>query len=77
VPFVSFLFLSVCGCCVTAGTDGTIKVFSARFLWKSEDVAFAVRGTNINAKLTLGKSVTDADAVGAVTEGAVKALTRP
>jgi len=81
------LFLHLCasvficglfgGCCVTAGTDGTIKVISCRLLWKSEDVAFAVRGTNINARLTLGKSITDADAVGSVTEGAVKALTRP
>ena len=71
------LVVFLTGCCVTAGTDGNIKVISCRFLWKSEDVSFSVRSTNINARLTLGKSNTDADAVGAVTEGAVKALTRP
>jgi hypothetical protein len=74
---ILFIGVLISGCCVTAGTDGNIRVISCRLLWKSEDISFSVRSTNLNARLSIGKTTTDANAVGAVTEGAVKALTRP
>lgn len=74
-------------CSVTRGTrtpDGTLTVSNWRLLWSSELVDFSVHQPStlnsqptFNARLIIGKSVTDADAVGAVAEGAVKALTRP
>jgi hypothetical protein len=75
------------GCSVVAGKrtpDGTLTVSSFRCLWRSEAVVFtaSVADTNLqpatcNVELKLGTSATDSAAVGAVTAGAVKGLTRP
>jgi hypothetical protein len=71
------------GCSVATARrspDGTITVSSFRCLWKTEavrvDVAYEPPQT-FNLKLTVGYSASDDKAVGAVAEGAVKALTRP
>lgn len=83
-PLITGLLITtlyVSGCSMVSGhrkPDGTIVVTSWRFLWKSEAIVFSLASpTNFSAQLSIGKSVTDAQAVGAVTEGVVRALTRP
>jgi hypothetical protein len=85
--FLCVLLLILSGCSVVAGKrtpDGTISVSSFRCLWRSEAVLFTttVADTNLqpatfNVQLRLGTSAADSAAVGAVTAGAVKGLTRP
>lgn len=68
--------LVLCGCSMVSGTrrpDGTLTVTSWRALWKSESIAFSVTDSNLTATLTVGKSTTDAQALAAVADAAVKA----
>ncbi len=75
------------GCSVTRGTrapDGSLTVVNYRLLWSSEAVDFSVaQPSTLNsqprftARLKIGKSATDDEAVSAITAGVVKGLTRP
>jgi hypothetical protein len=69
------------GCSVTRGTrhpDGSLTVVNYRLLWSSEAVDFSVAQPNaLTARLKIGKSATDDQAVAAITAGVVKGLTRP
>jgi hypothetical protein len=87
ILILCLLCLFVAGCSFTRGIrhpDGTFTVANYRFLWRSEAVAFTagVAGTNLqpapfNVQLKIGHSASDSQSVSAVTEGAVKGLTRP
>jgi hypothetical protein len=79
--------LGCLGCSVTRGTrapDGSLTVVNYRLLWSSEAVDFSVaQPSTLNsqprftARLKIGKSATDDEAVSAITAGVVKGLTRP
>jgi len=69
----AFVVLLV-GCSISAVKHGDTKAFNARVLWWTENFGFDVKATNFNARLNLGKSATDSESVGAVTEGAVKGV---
>lgn len=82
LPLLCFLScLLFIGCSVTRGhraTDGTLTVSNYRLLWSSEAVDFSVTQPNaLTARLKIGKSATDDQAVAAITAGVVKGLTRP
>jgi hypothetical protein len=83
IAALAFLAFWCAGCSVTSARrspDGTIVVNSFRCLWKTEavrvDASYAPPQT-FNLKMTVGYSASDDKSVGAVAEGAVKALTRP
>lgn len=68
------------GCSVTSGrrsTDGSLTVTNYRLLWASEAVDFSTRSEGFNARLKIGKSATDDEAVAAVVAGVVKGITQP
>jgi len=75
------------GCSVTRGfrsPDGTVNVSNYRLLWKSEAVIFTasvaapdLQPATFNVQLQIGQSASDSRSVAAITEGAVKGLTRP
>ena len=78
------------GCSVTRGTrapDGSLTVVNYRLLWSSEAVDFSTSDSaqpstlnsqpSFTARLKIGKSATDDEAVAAVVEGVVKGITRP
>lgn len=57
------------GCSFSAVRHGETRAVNVRLLWWTENFGFDVQTTNLNARLNLGKSVTDSDSVGAVAEG--------
>lgn len=68
------------GCSVVTGKrapDGTITVSSYRCLWRSEAVRVQTSYADFALGLSVGRTETDSAAVGAVSAGAVKGLTRP
>jgi hypothetical protein len=71
------------GCSVATAkrtADGVITVSSFRCLWKTEAVSVNTSFTApaaFHLNLSVGQSATDSQSVSAVTEGAVKGLTRP
>jgi hypothetical protein len=68
------------GCSVVSAKrtpDGVVTVSSFRCLWKTEAVRVDAAYETFTLKLTVGYSASDDKSVGAVAEGAVKALTRP
>jgi hypothetical protein len=74
--------LPLSGCSVATARrtpDGVITVSSFRCLWKTEAVSVntSYSSGGFNLILTVGHSASDDKSVGAVTEGAVRALTRP
>ncbi len=81
------MIVLLCGCSVTRGTrqpDGALTVVNYRLLWSSENVDFSVaQPSTLNpqpaftARLKIGKSATDDEAVAAVVAGVVKGITRP
>ena len=84
LQFLALCFLCVllCSCSAVTGQrkpDGTIIVTQWRLLWKSEAVNVVANyaATNFNLQVSVGKSASDDASVGAVTEGAVRAITRP
>lgn len=82
-PLFALCALCLCGligCSVTRGTrkpDGTLIVTNYRALWTTESVDFSAKSGDFNARLKIGKSATDDEAVAAVVEGVVKGITRP
>lgn len=63
------------GCAMVSGKrqpDGTLTVTSWRLFWKSERIEFATSGTNWSVSLRVGSSITDAQSVKAVAEGAAQ-----
>jgi hypothetical protein len=90
LQFLGVICVSVAiltGCSVTRGTrhpDGSLTVVNYRLLWSSEAVDFSVTQPStlnsqpsFNARLKIGKSATDDEAVAAVVAGVVKGITRP
>lgn len=80
-------FLSA-GCSVTSGRrspDGSLTVTNYRLLWSSEAVDFSTSDirpptsdfSKFTARLKIGKSATDDEAVAAVVAGVVKGITQP
>ena len=70
------------GCSVTRGTrapDGQITITNYRLLWTTEAVDFRLStlDSGLATQLKIGHSASDDKSVGAITEGAVKGLTRP
>jgi hypothetical protein len=59
-------------CAIEGGRHGATRVFSARFFWRRENTAFTFQTTNITATLAVGKSGVDSDAIGNITEAAVR-----
>lgn len=81
--FLLSLAALLTGCSMVSGArhpDGRLVVTSWRFLWKSEAIRFTASdmiGTNnqpLHVTLSIGKSATDSESVGAVTEGITKAV---
>lgn len=64
------------GCSYVSGQRGDVKVTSLRFLWKSENISFAVADTNFNATLAIGKSRSDEESIRLAAEAAVKAAVK-
>lgn len=64
------------GCAFIEGTryvDGTMTVRSSRLLWASEGIDFGVTDTNgFTTHLKVERSNPDAQAIGAVAEGAAR-----
>lgn len=74
--------LCLTGCSSITGEriaqDGSkLTIRAHRMLWKSDKIAFSLESQGLKATLTVGSSATDAETAKAITEGAVKALTRP
>lgn len=89
---LAHLCASVCicglllGCSVTSGRrspDGSLTVTNYRLLWSSEAVDFQTSdiappaAAGFKARLKIGKSATDDEAVASVVAGVVKGITRP
>lgn len=74
--------LFITGCSSITGEriaqDGSrLTIRAHRMLWKSDKIAFTLESQGLKATLSVGSSATDAETAKAITEGAVKALTRP
>lgn len=64
------------GCAMVSGerkADGALIVTSWRLLWKSEAINFSVTDSNLTARLAVGNSTTDDQALAIAAEAAVKA----
>ena len=53
-----------------------MEIKSCRFLWQSENILFTVSDGTFTHSLSIGKSSSDADAIGAITEAAVRGVVK-